>query len=244
MEAFLVGRPFAPYGASHWLALGLLALGAAWLVAWGRGHRGTPATVRFRRRFAVAILAVQVPLKVMSLVPPYWDLARSLPLHLCDLAWMAAAYALWSGRPWAFALTYYWGLTLSTQALATPALQFDFPHVLFFVFWAGHGLVVLAAIFMTWGLGFRPGWDSYRFAYAVTLMWMFVTLVFNSVAGTDYGFVNAKPPGRSILDLLGPWPWYLFTEGVLVAVLWALITWPWVQAGPGTVGGGHTRGPG
>src|SRR6476646_2375796 len=108
MDSFLVGRPFAPYGASHWAVLALLTVAAVWLVAWGRRHRETDAAVRFRRRFALLILVLQVPLKVMSMVPPYWDLARSLPLQLCDLAWMVAAYALWSGRPWAFALTYYW----------------------------------------------------------------------------------------------------------------------------------------
>ena len=234
MNAFLVGQPFAPYGASHWLILALLTVGAVWLVWWGRRHRETPAAVRFRRRFALLILALQVPLQVMSMVPPYWNLAHSLPLQLCDLAWMVTAYALWSGRPWAFALTYYWGLTLTIQALITPGLQFDFPHVSFFMFWGGHGLAVLAAIFLTWGLGLRPGWNSYRFAYAVTLMWIFVTLLFNYAAGTNYGFLNAKPEGASILDLLGPWPWYLAAEIALVAVLWALITWPWVakrQAG-------------
>jgi uncharacterized membrane protein YwaF len=29
------------------------------------------------------------------------------------------------------------------------------------------------------------------------------------------------------LDVLGPWPWYVLVEAVLVVVGWALITWPW-----------------
>jgi uncharacterized membrane protein YwaF len=32
-----------------------------------------------------------------------------------------------------------------------------------------------------------------------------------------------------MLDLLGPWPWYLLSELVLGAAAWALITWPWVR---------------
>jgi len=51
---------------------------------------------------------------------------------------------------------------------------------------------------------------------------------FNEIAGTNYGFLNAKPSTGSILNLLGPWPWYVLAEVGLIAAGWALITWPWV----------------
>ena len=41
------------------------------------------------------------------------------------------------------ALTYYWGLTLSVQALVQPTLTEPFPDVEFFVFWGKHVLIVL-----------------------------------------------------------------------------------------------------
>ena len=60
----------------------------------------------------------------------------------------AAAYALWALRHWAFALTYYWGLVLSTQALISPVLTSpDFPDYRFLGFWWIHLLVVWAAIY-------------------------------------------------------------------------------------------------
>jgi hypothetical integral membrane protein (TIGR02206 family) len=52
---------------------------------------------------------------------------------------------------------------------------------------------------------------------------------FNVVVGTNYGYLNAKPSAASALDLLGPWPWYVLNEIVIVAVFWALITWPWAR---------------
>ena len=106
----------------------------------------------------------------------------------------STAYALWSQRHWAFALTYYWGLVLSVQALISPVLTGpDFPHLQFLGFWSIHLLVVWAAIYLTWGRGMRPGWRSYRFVVAATLAWVAVTMTFNSIAGTDYGFLNGKP---------------------------------------------------
>ncbi len=37
-----------------------------------------------------------------------------------------AAYALWTRRPTAVAVTYYWGLVLSSQGLVTPSLSHSF----------------------------------------------------------------------------------------------------------------------
>lgn len=73
----------------------------------------------------------------------------------------------------------------------------------------------------------RPNWRSYRFAVITTLAWGAFTLIFNTIAGSDYGFLNRKPANGSMLDLLGPWPTYVLVETVIVGAVWALITWPW-----------------
>ena len=93
---------------------------------------------------------------------------------------------MWSQKHWAFVLTYYWGLVLSVQALISPVLTGpDFPNYQFLGFWSIHLLVVWAAIYLTWGRGMRPDWRSYRFAVAVTVAWVAVTVTFNSVAGFE-----------------------------------------------------------
>jgi hypothetical integral membrane protein (TIGR02206 family) len=156
------------------------------------------------------------------------QLAQTLPLQLSDLAPYVSAYALWSRREWAVSLTYYWCLTLSTQALLTPVLSGpDFPSVTFLTFFSDHVLVVWAAVFLTWGLRHRPSWHGYRVTVVVTVGWAAAMFPLNASAGTNYGFLNRKPDTGSLLDLLGPWPWYLIPETVLVLGAWALMTWPW-----------------
>lgn len=105
-----------------------------------------------------------------GLNPPRLEV--SVPLRLTDLATVVGAYALWSQRHWAYALTYYWGLVLSSQALISPALDGpDFPSFGFLAFWSIHLLVVWAAIYLTWGRGLRPTWRSYRMVAVVSLTW-------------------------------------------------------------------------
>jgi hypothetical integral membrane protein (TIGR02206 family) len=225
-----VDRQFTPYGLSHWLVLLTFAVGAAVLVRAGRSHSSATAARRFSRGFAVMIGALFATVQLASTVPP--SLGSSIPLQLSDLVSVVAACALWTRRSWAFALTYHWGLVLSTQALVSPALRGpDFPHHGFLAFWAIHLVVVWAAIYLTWGLGMRPSWRSYRITVTVTVAWAVFTFTFNSIAGTNYGFLNAKPATPSLLDVLGPWPWYLVPVAGLVLGAWALMTWPWVRSG-------------
>jgi hypothetical integral membrane protein (TIGR02206 family) len=191
------------------------------------GRRQNDAQSRLLGRILGGLTAlIYAAVLIYSLIPP--SINWSVPLQLTDLATTAGAYALWSQRHWAVALTYYWGLVLSVQALISPVLRGpDFPHYQFLAFWAIHLMVVWAAIYLTWGRGFRPTWRDYRFVVGVTLAWAAITLTFNAYAGTNYGFLNRKPTTPSLLDLFGPWPLYVLVAGVLIAIVWALMTWPW-----------------
>jgi hypothetical integral membrane protein (TIGR02206 family) len=229
MERFLAQREFSAYGPSHWVVLAVFVVGAAALI-W-IGHRQTESQARLLGRvLAALIVAAFIVALVYKLIRPNLD--TSVPLQLCDVAELTAAYALWSQRHWAFALSYYWGLVLSSQALITPDVGTpeegapDFPHHLFVTFFTLHVLVVWAAIYLTWGRGMRPTWRSYRFAVIATLPWAAFSFTFNTIAGTNYGYLNRKPPTASLLDVLGPWPVYLLAEITIVLIVWALMTWP------------------
>ncbi|QIZ33825.1 TIGR02206 family membrane protein [Saccharopolyspora sp. ASAGF58] len=221
---------FVPYGPSHWVLMALIVVGAVVLVVLGRRNRDPRTDVVFTRTFAVVVAAFDVAMLVYRLLPAHWNIGESLPLQLCDLAWFVGAVALWTRRPLAHALLYYWGLTLTPQAMITPALDApDFPSPDFIEFWGQHLLVIWAAAYLTWGVGLRPNWRGYWFAAAMTLGWGAAMLVFNSWAGTNYGFVSRKPDNPSLLDVMGGWPWYLAVEVVIALVAWALLTWPWTR---------------
>jgi hypothetical integral membrane protein (TIGR02206 family) len=220
----LLARRFEQYGPSHWAVIAVFAIGAVALVWTGR--RQTEQQARRLGRILGALTAlVYAAILIYVLTPPTLD---SVPLQLTDLATVVGAYALWSQKQWAYALTYYWGLVLSTQALISPALQSpDFPHYQFLAFWAIHLMVVWAAIYLTWGRGMRPDWRDFRIAVTVTVGWAVVTFTFNRITGTNFGFLNRKPSTASLLDLMGPWPWYVFVGATLISIVWALMTWPW-----------------
>ncbi|HET9301427.1 MAG TPA: TIGR02206 family membrane protein [Propionibacteriaceae bacterium] len=230
MDTRLAAVTFAPYGLTHWVVLAITVVGAVLLARLGRRYRGTPAVETFTRIFAVVQMTVTLGFMIVWLTPPFFDVKQSLPLHLSDVLRLVAAYALWSRRPWAFALTYYWGLTFNPQAMLTPDLRPDVaPALEIASYWLQHVLVMWAAVYLTWGLGLHPNWRSYRLALAVTVGWATIVSVINRALGTNYGYLNRKPSSASLLDLMGQWPWYLLVSLALLVAFWALITWPWTS---------------
>lgn len=225
----VLAADFEPFGTSHQVTLVVFFALLVPVVVIGRRVRGTDREPMVSKAFALLIAAIMVPFHLAEMSPGRFDLGGSLPLQLCDLAWMLSVVALWTRNRTLCAISYFWGLLLTSQALATPALSHGFPSPDFFGFWAMHFLIVYAAVYLTWGLGIRPTWAGYRSTVAVTFAWMVAVFLINFAIDTNYGFVNHKPSNPSILDYFGPWPAYLGVEILIVSVVWALMTWPWTR---------------
>ena len=95
----LVTGRFQAFSAEHFGLLALFLLVCVALVVVGRRRRADDTV--FRRGFAIVLACVVVPIQVVQLRPWDFDLQSSLPINLCDLAWLCAVYALWTRRPWA-----------------------------------------------------------------------------------------------------------------------------------------------
>lgn len=218
---------FEPWGTSHLVVLGVFAIGVVVLLLVGPVVRGRPA----ERPLSVTLAVGNIVFGLVGVVTEFSDggrVAGNLPLQLCDFAWVPVAWALLTRHPFALALAYYWGLTLSLQALAQPTLDEAFPDPNFFAFWGKHVLLVWGAVYATLTLRQGPDWRGYRIAVLATAAWVAGAMVVNTALDANYGYFNGKPDG-TVLDLLGPWPWYVLAEVAIVAAVWALITLPWVR---------------
>ena len=152
-----------------------------------------------------------------------------LPLHLCDLTALIASLALLTRKPLWCELTYYLGLGGTLQGLITPNLFYDFPHATFFSFFQLHLSVVIAALFLPLGLGWRPRlplWKTAQRIFLIIFSYLVVIFGINCLLDTNYAFVMRKPVNASLYDHLGPHPWYLFSVLGLVILMLALLSLP------------------
>ena len=155
-----------------------------------------------------------------------------LPFHLCDFAGFLAGYALLSRKPLARELTFYWGLAGTFQGLITPALAYDLPHPAFFTFFLHHFAIVGAALFLPICDGWRPQQPFYKSPLRAFL-WINLYLIFavtmNVLLGTNFGFLAHPPINPSLIDHLGPWPWYIVSFEIIGLALFFLLTLPMIR---------------
>jgi hypothetical integral membrane protein (TIGR02206 family) len=149
-----------------------------------------------------------------------------LPLHLCDLALLIAPVALLTANRFAYELLYFWGIGGAIQALLTPNITTGFPGFRCMFFFLAHGLLVASALYATVVMRLRPtGWSVLR-VWLVTNAYGLLILPVNYALDTNYLFIMRKPPTPSLLDLMGPWPWYLVVLDVVALLVLSLCYLP------------------
>lgn len=146
-----------------------------------------------------------------------------LPLELCDAALVLSFLALLTLNKTIFDLAYYIALGGASMALLTPNLWEPFPSFGTVQFFIAHGLTVAGVLFLLWSGQARPGPGSvWKAMLAGNIIAVFVG-AFDYAFKTNYMYLRAKPASVSLMDVLGPWPWYIGScELVAIGIFWLL----------------------
>ncbi|NQW99140.1 TIGR02206 family membrane protein [bacterium] len=231
-------QPFHPFTHEHFLALAVGGLVvAAFILA---GKRGGKSRQRASTLLAVLNLSVY-PLSLAA----WWSLDAEksidnlLPFHLCDIAAITAGIALLTRRPLFCMLTYFWGLAATMQGLVTPAISVGFPAPPFLMFFVQHFVVVAAALYLPIVDGWRPKppiWRGPLEVYGWSMVYLVFAMAVNRLLGSNFGFASRPPDNPSLIDQLGPWPWYLLGMQVVGLVLFSLLALPFARSRTGKRG--------
>jgi len=227
------GNSFTLFSSSHWLAIVVLLGLYIGLFLSRNFFRESPAADRTARYTIAGILLVQeTVLNIWRLVNGDWSVTTSLPLHICGVAVLLSAVLMFNRRYSLFEVTFFWGLGGALQALITPDIgQYGFPHFRYFHFFVSHGTLILASLYMIFVYQYRPQHKSIWKIYLLTNVYAAVIGVFNWFAGANYLYICRKPETGSLLDVLGPWPWYLIAMELLLLVSFYLYYSPFAIQG-------------
>ncbi len=225
------GPAFELFGPGHLLALALIATAVAVLFL-GWRNPGEAAKRRVRLTLAGVILVVESSWYVWAAVGGNWTAQEGLPLHICSVGIWCSMYMLAARSYRVYEILFFFGIAGATQAVLTPSAgDYGLPH-----FWAvqtltSHGLLIVALVFMTTIEGFRPSWKSVvKTMVFLNVYALFVTVI-NLLIGSNYMYTLGKPATSSLLDLMGPWPWYLVTCEFVAALLFSLLYLPFAISG-------------
>lgn len=204
--------------------LGALALAAALCAGLCAGARRRPGawTRVAARTLAVVLVANLAVWQVVTVAQGHWSATNGLMLDLCPVSAVVGAAALWTRRPLLAELTYFWGCAGSVQGLITPDHRYRFPEYLYFQFYVTHAGVVLASLFLVVGLGLAPRPGAVRRVFLLTLGFAGLAAAADLVTGGNYMFLRDQGGRGTLLDLMGPWPWYI-ASGIGLALLFLAI---------------------
>ena len=219
-------RAFERYGLEHGVTLAVVATVAILLAGVSRRSRSGPVRSAIRWGLA-AILAGGLGFALANALPIRGlDWLDILPLHLCDLAVLVGMWALLSRGQTACELLYFWGLSGTLIAMLTPDVDRAFPDPGCIAFFGLHGAVGVAAVVMVFGAGVRPRPAANLRVFWITNAYAILAGIIDAVSGRNYLYLRHKPLNPTILDLMGPWPWYVLAADVVAFGLFWLLMEP------------------
>ncbi len=216
---------FQLFGPAHLLTLAIIGLAGVML------SRAPP-----RRAPGAIAWSMAVLLLVQELVKQYYfnvvagqPWTDTLPLDFCRINEFLCIYMLIRRSYRVFEIAYFWAICASGLAMLTPDLTHGFPDVRYLMFFLGHGLVVLAAVYAIAAYGFRPTLRSVGRAIVVTLVYTVLIAGINLLLDSNYLFLRQRPAAASAMDFFGPWPVYIFVSAIFAVLLFFLAYLPFAR---------------
>ncbi|MBM3143954.1 MAG: TIGR02206 family membrane protein [Chloroflexi bacterium] len=222
------GDPFVLFDSAHLTALGIVAL---FILSIFFLRRVQNQKLRKAIRYGLAGLLIvnEIARHAWLIYYRQWSIQWNLPLHLCSIfVWLSIIMLI--ARNYAiFEFAYFLGIGGALQPLLTPdAGIYGFPHFYPIQLFISHGSIIAAAVYMAVVEGYRPHWSSIKKVFAWGNVYLVFVTVINLLIGSNYLYTLHKPHVATLLDYLGPWPWYLVSAEIVALLIFLLLYSPYL----------------
>ncbi|TDK55971.1 TIGR02206 family membrane protein [Bacillus salipaludis] len=223
--------PFRLFSVQHLVTIGIIIVLCILLFVMRKELKENWKQGIVRFSLAALIVVSEVSYHLWLIKEHAWSIRRDLPLHLSDLVVILAVVMLLLRSDKLFQFMYFAALGSSIQAILTPSLdRFSFPHFRYFEFFVSHGGVVLTCLFMVAVFHYRPTISSMWITILIVNLYALCVFFLNKLLGANYLYIMKKPESASLLDYLGPWPWYLLSlELVMILSFYILYSPFWIK---------------
>jgi hypothetical integral membrane protein (TIGR02206 family) len=208
---------FELFGPSHWTAIFLFIFLLIWLPWYGKKHLESKEQDMLCKVLSILIFINYPVWVLLESIGGTFNVKLHLPFHLCRFANLMIPFVLIRRNEFMFQILYFWGLSGMLQGIISPDIIQDFPHFHYFRFFIGHHLLVVAIIYMVVIYDMKPTLLGLKNAFIGMNLFLLLSFIVNILLDANYFWIMEKPPAGSLLDFMGPWPWYIIT-GEFVAL--------------------------
>lgn len=204
--------------------------------AWLCAHLARKSDAQNARSLGIGMAWIQIANTLVYMVyriaTGAWDARYDLPMEFCNWSLLFSVIALYSWNRTMAEVSYFWVMSGSLQGVITPDLGVGFPHLYFFVFFINHCGLVISSVYLVFGLGLFPTRGSVPRALGFLFLYVLCASLVNALVDGNYGYLRNKPAAGSLMDYLGPWPWYIASLHVIALALFSLLYLPFRHTQP------------
>jgi hypothetical integral membrane protein (TIGR02206 family) len=197
---------FVMFGAEHIISLLVIVL-IVILMYLFRSRIKEMHSIKYILLLSLALS--EVSYQCWALYNEIWTVKLYLPLQLCSLNILLCMILLLTENKKLFAFVYLFGFTGALQGLLTPELYQQPWHFRFIQYFFAHGLIVWTAMYYAIVRSFRITWRRFFKSFLWLNFYAVCVYVINILLNTNYMFLMRKPGNASLMDFLGPYPWYI-----------------------------------
>ncbi len=217
---------FVNFGFEHLLCFSACLVLTGVMLHYGRKYWDADQQVRYVTILCFIGAATQLFKVFYRQYAGIFDQTNDVPLHLCNIMTLVMPFIMWFKWRFMWGVTFFWIMAGCAQSIFTPTLTESLPHYEAVRYWTVHGVIIMAALYGWYVLGYKPTVrDAVNSAIGLNLLAAVIYPV-NLALGSNYMYLNGKPPGKTFYDLLGPWPQYILILEFVLVLFFAAILLP------------------
>lgn len=218
------------FGLQHFLIIFIMIGLCVWFPLFARRRLNPDQQLWVLRGLSILVCAGILSSVIFRMAVGSFDWRENLPLNVCNLFALILPVLFWRRPPKHLIEVFYYLIVAGTgQAVLTPDLTEAFPHLLFISYWIVHCGLILHIVYVIVIWRIKPR----KIGILYSLLWInvyaLIIMIFNYFIGANYMYMMEKPPAGSLLDFLGPWPWYILAAQPLGLLLFWLAWLPFAR---------------
>ena len=168
----------------------------------------------------VAIVVLGVKIAELLFRHHYYGetVAQLLPLHLCPIVIILSIFMMFFHSEVLFQPVYFWSIG-AFFAILMPDIRDGMSNFASQSFFITHFFILFSTAYAFVHFRFRPTKAGFLCSFLLLVTLAFIMYFVNNKLGTNFLYVNHPPVTKSLMDFMGPWPYYIFSlAGIDIAI--------------------------
>lgn len=178
----------------------------------------TEKKATFAKIVAIAVLGVKIAELLFRHYYYGETVAELLPLHLCPIVIILSIFMMFFHSEVLFQPVYFWSIG-AFFAILMPDIRDGMSNFASQSFFITHFFILFSTAYAFVHFRFRPTKVGFLCSFLLLVTLAFIMYFVNNKLGTNFLYVNHPPVTKSLMDFMGPWPYYIFSlAGIDIAI--------------------------